>query len=518
MRKILPVLLLCFFIVPAYAAAPDAEGAAALKKNVEDAVAWYSEIAQAAGQGLQATGTIEVTPDARHYKVRIPGVSVLSGSGFRLDIGDILINARAGGEGEWLLSVALPPSMTLFDAANAPIADVVIGEQRLAAAWAPALDFFPRYDLEYREVAVKPRKGTPYSATIARIAARQNLARGDGGLWSGPMLHALDGISLASQDVTAKLARASSESMIEKLSLEGRKDLKAKARALISRQQAQQGQYKQAELRAAILELIDTASGVPDGFSSSASLEGLAVEVAEQAGVTPLKVAFDRLAGAVGVRGMRQDRGTASVTGTLSGLAVTGLPPQIGGLVPTAGSLNARADSLPMKEFSRSASDIIDAASRDLDDPATREKASKDMQGTLATLPQKLAGAGTTLTVGDTYLRAPEMAATLEAKFTANAASPLVAVGGLTFTLEGLDEFVEKTQSMSSAPGATSYAQLMVPFQMMGKPGKTAAGRSQRAYRIELSQEGRLMLNGLDMRMAEELLKKTAPLKNPEAK
>jgi hypothetical protein len=127
-----------------------------------------------------------------------------------------------------------------------------------------------------------------------------------------------------------------------------------------------------------------------------------------------------------------------------------------------------------------------------------------DAAAVAGTLPQIAADAGTTLFIRNTFLDAPDINATLDGRIQADAQALMKTAGTMTLSVRGLDELLLKFQDLSAGdPQAANAARSLVFFQMMGQAektpdGKPPAGKSVRRYNLELTRDGRMLLNGSD--------------------
>lgn len=516
MRKFLSLAWVCLsLLLPVTAqAALDAKGAKELQKSIEEALSWYTQVAKATGQGMIVKGAVEVEPAGQYYKARIFDVSILSPTGYRLQIGDVVVHASAGAAGEWLLSAALPSPMTLHDATGAAIADMMLGRQRFAAAWLPAENFIPRFDVEYGDLEIKPRPGAPLSLKIESLSAQQNLVKGSSGDWTGPVVWTLGKTNFAvkdgTQDSSIRFDKAAARATYEQLSLEGRAEEKKQILTLVSQFDAG---VPEAQMRRLVTAIFDHSTDFPDAMTSTFEMEGLAVESKPGGGGAhdpspPLKITSDKISADTFVKGIKREKGSAHLTTSLNNFRVEGLPPAFTALLPYIANIDIRLDNLPMKALTKAFMALAAVARGQADDPVQQQKTREDVLAAMKGLPQALAVSGATAVIKNTYFRAVDLNAALEGTVKANATSPLVGVGTMTLTMGGLDEMIQRNQSMSASSGAMRSAQMMIPVQMMGQLQKGADGKSLRVYKMEATPEGKLLLNGLDMTLAQALLDK----------
>lgn len=500
----------------AHAAPPDAKGAAELKHVLADVAGWYAESSKKAGQTLTWKGDIAVTPREKDYTAVISGVSILSGSGFRIDVGDIAVNAAPstakGEEGGWVVSVALPAAMPVFDAAGDNIAHIAIGRQRFSAVWMPAFGVCTRIDAEYGDIALKVKGGIAYDASLSGLKLAVNLAHNADDTWSGPHVFEADGIaaSLAGTGsegrISMKIGKLLSRSDLLGVSLEAEKRARDKLKAL----------GDDAEQRAAIDAVVEQLGVIPDTYALQAELDDAAVEYVPAPGgdgapqLPTLRADLLKLSVGADMSGLRQQKSRISTRLNLDTLNVTGAPKPLDGLIPHSGNIDLRFENVPAQQLVRILADIMRAAA--LAPGADKQKAASDIQALVASLPGTLSSAGAALTIADTYVQATDLKATLEGRVAADASSPIVAVGAVTFALEGLDALIAKYRAMAGDknPAVEQYLQGVIPLQLAGQLSKNAFGSETRTYKFEFTPDGKTLLNGADISVIQAMLKGAA--------
>jgi hypothetical protein len=183
--------------------------------------------------------------------------------------------------------------------------------------------------------------------------------------------------------------------------------------------------------------------------------------------------------------------------------------------MPQSGNIEIMLDSLPMKALGNSFTAMVrqavdsSLAAEQAAGTVYQAKANADLQQqaamSLMAMPQLLVNAGSTLTVANTFLNAPDLSSVLEGKFTASATSPMMATGAMTLTLKGLDEAVRKLQALAQKPDANprtaGIAQALAIMQLQGQLGQGADGSSNRSYKLEITPDGKALLNGVDIGM-----------------
>jgi hypothetical protein len=512
MRYLLSLLaLLCLLQSPAAAhaaAVSDAQGAEGLKKSIETSLSWYTDLTKASGQGITRKGDIVVTPKNGIYEIKISGVSVLTATGYRLDVGDVIVNAAPGEDGAWAISMALPTTMILYDAANAPAADLALGKQRFSALWHPALDTFSKYDAEYHDIVLKPRGNTPYSFSIGALTAVMDMVHNPDGTWSGPHAFGLEKAAFAMEDqghASITFDKASSRGDFERVSLNDIKDTKEKIRALILPNA--QDPMSAEQIKKIVSDTLRETYSFPDNYATRSEVDGLSLDFtpAQSLSQPPMHVTLAKLTMGSDMTGLKQPHG--SVTGSMhvEGMSATGMQEPLAGLVPGAVNFDIRADSLPMQDLSKVFANLVTTFAQT--GTSQKEEIAEEAQDALFMLPESLANAGTSIIIKDTYINARDFTTKLEGKINANKDSPLAFAGSVTLSAVGLDELIEKYRGLATSnPMALQYTQSMVPFMLMGQLEKGADGKSLRKYKVDITPAGQVLLNGLDISAAKALL------------
>lgn len=506
--------------VLAQTAALSEQGAADLKKAVEGAMAYQIEMGKATGQGLVMNGNVEVSQKDAYYEVRIPGLAATFPDGGKLDIGTIVVNAVPGEEGSYATSVALPSPMTFFDKTNAPVAELSIGKQNFAGIWHPALDMYTKMQASYGDVAIKASGQSPFGMTIGDVAVSMALAKNADGTWSGPNNASMKDLKLSVIDkgtVDVSIASLTSNAHYDKIKLEGNKEIKDKALAMLKSNQSQPPSAEEA--KKFVDEMMkNMKGGFIDGMKNEFVLSGLDFSVnppqaQDGTAAKPVKFRLGQFKTAFNVAGLMQEKGSSGISFGMTDLAVQDLSQDIAGMVPTAANVEIALDNLPMAALGAAFSGIlqqtVDSAMAAEDAANSAQKAALDSQiqaqamATIATLPKTLADAGASLTVKNTFTKAPDINSTLDGQFTASATSPLMTTGSLTLAIAGMDELIAKMQAMAAEPGANpqiaGYVQGLVMLQMMGQQEQAPDGKSLRKYKLEVTPDGKALMNGADI-------------------
>ena len=495
-------LLISFFTLhPAMAAIDDA-GAAILKKQMEDTLSPYLIIAKQTGQGITLGGDITVVPKGTSYEVTLPGFAFVVQEGARLAVGNVVVKATPGEPGEYLTTMTLPSPITFYDKINTPVAEFSAGSQRFLGSWWPEKGLYTRYDAEYKNIGIKRLGQKQFSANIASIKSALNLKENSDGTFSGPNTFDLEGLTLeipSPAKVAMRVEKILADATYDKLNRKPLLDLRKKLQA--------EGSGTDAAQKAAMAEaVISRMQGFMDGLTSTLTLTGLTIAGEKQKvakdptqGNVPIEIRLDRIVMDYSMQGIQQEKAKASIKLGFSGLKAPAQKPALAAMIPSTANLEIIVDNLPLQKIS----DTLNSTVKD--EIAVRETGATPPDA--QTLPQITSDAGMAVSIRNTFIDTPDVNATLDGRIQADALALLQSTGKMSLGIRGLDELIAKLQGLSqSDPQAAGYAQALVFFQMMGQTektpdGKPAPGKSLRQYNLELTREGKMLLNGSDFSM-----------------
>lgn len=197
MRKNYPFFFIitfcCLLALPQDVLAADTrintEGAVKLQKLVQDNFKKFAdERMLKTGEKLSMNGEISVTPKNDFYEIRIPGLLLSVALQRKLDIGTLVANvAPTKQEGEWVMSLAVPPSMGIYNDKRYLMTAISIGKQRFTGLWKPASEEPLKFDAAYEDIHIVNAEGlVPVYAVIGALKASVNLKNNGNGTWSVP--------------------------------------------------------------------------------------------------------------------------------------------------------------------------------------------------------------------------------------------------------------------------------------------------------------------------------------------
>jgi len=117
----------------------------------------------------------------------------------------------------------------------------------------------------------------------------------------------------------------------------------------------------------------------------------------------------------------------------------------------------------------------------------------------VGTLIAAMAQMGTTLRIAPIEAAAAAVGGALNGTITADARSPFQATASGDLVVRGLDVVQRELGAQSQGRGGDSPAAVVAVLSALGQQGTGPDGQPVRTYRIELTPEGQLVLNGADM-------------------
>jgi hypothetical protein len=205
--------------------------------------------------------------------------------------------------------------------------------------------------------------------------------------------------------------------------------------------------------------------------------------------------AVDRIHLAMGARGLDEAAGVVDLVYEHSGFAAA-LDGAAQRYLPAEVAFVVALRNLPVEDTGTMSLEMLEGA---VDDPAAFQD-----NGMMALtflgmgLQQSMATSGSTLDIERIAYLSPGLKAAMTGELVATTQSPLGAVGTVTLEIEGLDAAVAELSAMAEDPDAQEMAMPLAMLQAMGERVEDA-GTVRHVYLVELTPDGRTLLNGNDM-------------------
>lgn len=460
-------------------AAPDPAGATVLERLLEERL---GQLARAKdGIRLERAPDADVTPAGDGYAFRLAEVRVVTPSGTLVEAAEIVGTAIPLAGGGYEIEARIPAPLAVFGQEGFRLGDVTIGRQQFSGRWADDLRTLVGLDANYRDILFTPRegRGTVRLGTLSAMMKPDNYA---GGRWTGPAT--LTMADLLARDA-AGTERMALGRLTAKLRIEGLDVARYAAwnAAAARRAAADDGRpgLSDAE-RAATLEGLPHLDGMLGSLSGS--LEAKDLRRVREDGT---KESLPSLSVALNASGLDADRARFSLDYGHKGLTAAG-PTVRREVVPAEGALGLSAVALPL-------STIRDAYAKRLrEGPSVGDKAADRKFDERVV--QAMAAAGSELRLDRMDFQAPDAGAGGNGLITFDDATTRGLMGGLTLTLRGFEALLAQAGGNGRNPGP---ALALFALQGLGRAETDKLGRPIRTYRIEIAQDGRILLNGTDV-------------------
>lgn len=499
----------------------DDAGAAEIKQIVEKAISFHKLIAEKTGEGFMMDGDITVKPMGSYYEVRLPNTRAKAIGIGELDIGTIVMNVSYGKrDNEYLVSMALPSPM-VFTGADGMKSDLRIGKQRFAGAWETELMTFTRIDSEYGDLVMATTGADPFALTMENLAFLLNLSRNDDGTWTGPNDIILTNTQLIVPqtaergETSVKIGTLAANSKYDEVNLKHALELQQKVQEAVS---SADNPYD-ADISGITSDILNSQESFFNGMFSKGELKNLEVVVnpppraamTEDEAKVASKKSFkvDSMSSTINLEGIKTNRGNISFTVGARGINLDlGKPSETTQYVPSDLNVEVYLDSLPMADLKKTFAGAVQSIFETVSDaeeaivdgkrPPPKQFQKSQVMAAAMAVPQMLSSAGSRLLIKNTYVNAPVMQSTLDGSFSANEAARYIAIGDMTLVLTGLDELIMDLQSSNDRIAKQALGSLSM-LQMMGEEGTGTGGKSARSYKLQVTGEGRVTLNGNDV-------------------
>lgn len=499
----------------------DEAGAIEIKKIVEEAVSFHKLVAEKTGEGFLMDGDISVKPMGSYYEVRLPNTKAKALGIGDLDIGTIVMNVSYGKrDNEYLVSMALPSPM-VFTGADGVKSDLRIGNQRFAGAWEKELMTFTRIDAEYGKMVMTTTGDSPFALTLDKMGFLLNLTRNDDATWTGPNDVTFDNIRLVvpqtaeKGEMTVTVGQLVANTKYDEVNLKHALELQKKVQEAVS---AVDNPYD-ADLTDITDAILNSQETFFNGMFSKGALKNLEIVVnpppaaamTEDEAKTASRKTFkvDTMSSAVNIEGMKTNRGNLSFIINAAGINLDlGKTSEATQYVPSDVNFEIYFDSLPMTDLKKTFAGAVQSMFETITDaeqtvadgkrPPPKQFQKSQVMAAAMAVPQMLSSAGSRLLIKNTYVNAPVLQSKLDGAFSANEAARYIAIGDMTLVLTGLDELILQLQSSNDMMAQKALGTLSI-LQMMGEQGTGASGKSARTYKLEVTGEGKVTLNGNDV-------------------
>lgn len=491
------------YAAPATAAMSATDGQR-LKTLFSDMVEHYRNEAKLQGGDLLTEGPVMVEPGDNYFAITLPHLTALSADGTKINIGMIAINAVPGDQTqEWKMTLAMPTPITLYDAKGRESGVLEIGSQNFAGVFHESFKNFVRLNAQYKDISFYDPVGKA-KITIADSKAIYDLKQGSNKLWSGPMKLTASNIQgiFGSSGAAGKIASINLDSTVKDYSIEEANAYNEKMEALLESLEVDSPSVSSPHAVGIYNTVFDYLTTVWDGFGSDFTINGMEFMTP----ATADKPASTFKVGKVGfgfmADGLKSNKVMLHPTLTLSGLTITPPPAALDQIAPDSLNLDLALNNLPLKQLSELGKKSLEQSTQ------SPESGALVMQNTVAMAQKLLTDAGATIKVVNTGAsKSGQYDLLLNGSAAANIQALLGGTAKLRLEVFGLETILASLQAIANDPAtsaenkasASNALQALTFLQVVGQQGTNAKGQPIRSYDVEVTADGKQLLNGTDL-------------------
>ena len=488
---------------PAHAKVNPADGQR-LKTIFTQMIEGYSNEVKKQGGQLVTEGTVMIEPSDNYFAITLPHITIVGSDKSKINLGMISINALPGDKKEeWKMTVALPTPITMLSPDGKESGIVQIGSQNFAGVFHETFKNFVRLNAQYKNIVYTDTLNS-VKVTIPDLSTVYDLKEGSGGLWSGPMSAKATGIqaSFGKAGEAAKIREIAVQSSIKDYSITEALAYQDKLQSLLESLSTDSPSVSGPHAQGVYNTFFDFMTKVWDGFGSGITISGIEITSPGSTDKPASTVKIEHLGFGLEGNGFRKNSVTMRQTFSLSGLTITPPPTGMKKAAPDNINIDLTLTNLPFRE-------LVDLGQKTLEQStAAPEGNGMAAMNGLATMQQLLTNAGTTLAVKDTGAgNATDYNVLLNGAATANIKALMGATSKARLEVFGIDKLIAYAQQAAVDPALTpeakakaqSFLQTFTMLQMIGQQGQNTKGQAIRSYDVELTAEGKTMLNGADL-------------------
>lgn len=496
-------LISLIYSAPA-SAAMNAADSKRLQTLFADMVAHYRNEAKLQGGDLLVEGEVMVEPGDNYFAITLPHLTSLSADGTKINIGMIAINAVPGDQKqEWKMTLALPTPITMYDDLGREVGVFEIGSQTFAGVFHESFKNFVRLNAQYKNISLYDPT-TKTKITIGDSKAIYDLKQGSNQLWSGPMKLTASNVQgiFGSNGAAAKIANINLDSTVKDYSIEEATAYNEKMEALLESLDTDKPSVSSPHVIGIYNTVFDYLTTVWDGFGSDFTVSGMEFISPASAGNPGSSLKIGKLGFGFTADGLKSNQVMLHPTVTLSGVTIT---PAQGGLdrvAPDSLDLDLTLQNLPLKQLSDLGKKSLEQTTQ------SPESSALVMQNVVAMAQKLLTDSGATLKIVNTGAsKSGQYGVSVNGSAAANIQAQLGGTAKLRLEVFGLESILASLQTIAADPAtsaenkdsANNAVQILTLMQLLGQQGTNAAGQPIRSYDLEVTSDGKKLLNGADI-------------------
>lgn len=503
-------LALTFIASPAYASpAVNDEGAKKLETLFGDILDYMKTVYGENGLGgislFTMEGELSVTQQEGYYAITMPHMYYQEPEGVKVDFGVTAFNAiQDDRDGYWKMTIAFPEVIKVTED-NEELASINIGSQNIAALLSEKLGYFTKYDGTLENITISINDESIETFSIEKIRYFVNLEENNEGKFAGPFDVSMTGFNIIPKDEEGflKIGKASIEGNIKGSNPVSLNEYKEKILKYTDKLQSLETVENEEDFK----KIDMNPQEIADMFSELFWFDIQGIDFAYKAEDISAKIGsedVDSLELKNALFGMsfddlNTDSGSFSLNIAYNGAKSEPTQPEYEGIVPSDLNLHIEAKKIPVQSLTTISKNTLAAITENPD------MATMAGMGLVMKLPAILSQAGTQIIIEKNHAKSALYDASISGKIIADMSAVASATGKFTGVFEGLDALykkVEKNANDPDLPDAQNFATMLPNLMMLknyGKAGTGPSGAPAYSYDLELTPEGKFLINGQDL-------------------
>lgn len=505
LRTLLAFSAVVLLLLPAPALAQkntDPETAAKLRTLFSDLLEKRKLDAQNNGGKLITDGDLLVEEADYYYAITLPSLTInYKNTGTK--IGIIAVNVVPTNDpAVWKMTVAVPTPIKIYDSNNELKTQIHFGKQKFIGLWHEDVDIFTKLDAHYQDIRIED-KDIDADIRLSDVTASMDLIKNSNNTWSGPAHYSAKKLSImATGKSEISIQNMNINAHIDDYDINAAMDYQDQLGSLAESYESDDKISTSPEHVAGLYDLVTNAVGnVWNAFSADLSFDDLDMtlydenDVKEQTKLTKAGIGFE-------IAGFRDNALKIGMRFHYDGLKVDPESPETKDTIPEQAHFDLSINNLPYQE-------LVDLGKDTAKTLATSPQMAQ-MTGLAALMmaPQILTSAGTNIKITDSFFKNTHYNMLFDGMLTANINAVLGATAQARAEIAGLDALLNiisrNMENSSLAEDIRSdLAQKRSYLEMLKSLG--AAGHGQNGdevlrYDFTLTEDGKMQLNGQDMK------------------
>ncbi len=482
--RILTAVLAVAALAPAASAQAPDDAAQAFSDAVK---AWLDEavIAPMADAGFDIDAAIDVDMGDSGYRVTIADLAVTMPAGSLLAVGTIEAVVTPRDDGRYAVTAHLPSDLFLYTADGTERLTAAIGGQAFAGVFAPALQTFTTLDVRLDDIRVAV-PSTGLRVTIGHTGLDSETFPAAAGTHDMASALVVENIDVVPGNTEERITveRLAVTSTLAALDLDAYAAFVAAYRGVIAEGRAGSGSPDPGAINAKLAQLIEDTPPLVDGIAVTYGVAGLRAAGPDGA------IMMGRIRAALSAEALAGDAATLHATGEMTGIAIE--PSADADLLPRQAELDVTVSGVPNAALTA----LLAERLRGGTGSGVRPGPAAPPPAVWERLLEALGEAGTTMRLDrlslDSGTAAIEMSGS--AHPVPEAAQGVVAT--LSIRIRGMSHAMQELRRL---PEAAPLTLVLAVLQLAGVAETDAAGRSTIRYDLEMTADGRTVVNGVDL-------------------